>query len=303
MEVIHCQGKELIAKVYVGEMTDGSRVEFVESWDPDVPSADKWVVIVSTLSGCPIGCAFCDAGGSYERKLTNWEILEQILHLVRNRYPDMQVPVGKFKVQFARVGEPSLNRAVLEVLRILPREILAPGLLPCISTIAPTGRETFFTELLEIKNDLYANGAFQLQFSIHSTDETYRRKIIPTGIWNLERISRFGEVWFCEEDRKITLNFALGVDFPFDPAVLLDFFDPQRFLIKITPINPTAKKAKQGFRSLYPLPDEVFLSKLDLLRSSGFTVIESIGNLEENSIGTNCGQYLNAARYAPHPVP
>ncbi|MFQ6104109.1 MAG: radical SAM protein [Candidatus Glassbacteria bacterium] len=297
MEVTHRQGRENIAFAYVGKFQDGTRVEFVESWDPEVSVREKWVIIVSTLSGCPICCAFCDAGGHFERKLTSCEILEQILYLVGRRYPDLSVPVNKFKIQFARVGEPALNPALLEVLGRLPGDIHAPGLMPCISTIAPSGREAFFTGLREIKNRLYGSGAFQLQFSVHSTDETFRRRIIPARIWDLEQISHFGNRWYVDGDRRITLNFALGVDFPFDIDVLSSLFDPERFLIKITPINPTWKKAKMRLRSLYPLPDTGFLKKLMRLRSRGFTVIESLGNLIENSIGTNCGQYLN--RSAP----
>ena len=164
--------------------------------------------------------------------------------------------------------------------------------MPCVSTIGPSGREDFFRELMGIKNRFYGDGAFQLQFSIHSTDEGFRRRIIPARIWDLGRISRFGNAWFREGDRKLTLNFALGVDFPFDIDILSETFDPEKFLIKITPINPTLKKVKMGLRSLYPLPDAAFLGKLDRLRSRGFTVIESIGNLAENTIGTNCGQYI-----------
>jgi len=292
MELIHCQGVENVAKAYVGRFDDGSHVEFVESWDPDVPPQDKWVLIVSTLHGCPIGCAFCDASGFYKRKLTAAEILHQILHLVRARYPDMHVPIGKFKIQFARVGEPSFNPAVLEVLKRLPEEIVAPGLLPCLSTVAPSGSESFFAELTTIKERLYPGGIFQLQFSVHSTDDGYRHRIIPARIWNLEQISLFGEKWFTHGDRKITLNFALGVDFPFDPDILSARFDPERFLVKITPINPTARKVSKDMQSVYPLPDSRIRAKVAVLRSRGFTVLESIGNLEENAIGTNCGQYL-----------
>jgi 23S rRNA (adenine2503-C2)-methyltransferase len=145
MELIYSQGRENVAKAYVGRFDDGSHVEFVESWDPAVAPEEKWVLIISTLHGCPINCAFCDAGGSYRRKLTAVEMLTQIMHIVRTRYPDMHVPIRKFKIQFARVGEPALNPGVLEVLERLPGEIDAPGLLPCLSTVAPSGSEDFFT--------------------------------------------------------------------------------------------------------------------------------------------------------------
>ena len=63
---------------------------------------------------------FCDAGDQFKGKLTKSEILAQIDTMVLNRFPNGIVPVPKFKIQFARMGEPSLNPHVLEVLEDLP---------------------------------------------------------------------------------------------------------------------------------------------------------------------------------------
>ncbi len=293
MQLIRCSGKEGVARLFAGRLEDGSHVEFVESWDPACPHDEKWVLIVSTFTRCPVGCIFCDAGGSGGRRLAADEMMAQITCVVDRRYPDRRVPVEKFKVQFARVGEPSLNPDVIEVLEVLPDRISAPGLLCCISTIAPEGRGAFFDRLLDVKDRRYGGGAFQLQFSVHSTDEDCRRCIMPARILSLPRIADCGEAWWRRGDRKVTLNFAPGSDFPFDPAVIVDLFDPARFLVKLTPVNPTARRTRNAIRSVYPLPDPRFLAGLDFLRTRGFTVIESIGNLEENLIGTNCGQYLD----------
>jgi hypothetical protein len=48
--------------------------------------------------------------------LTAEEILMQIDHMVNEWFPDGIVPASKFKIQFARMGEPSLNMAVLDAL-------------------------------------------------------------------------------------------------------------------------------------------------------------------------------------------
>ncbi|HPR63717.1 MAG TPA: radical SAM protein [Thermoanaerobaculia bacterium] len=296
MEIRACSGQDGVARVFVGRTDSGKDLEFVESWDPGVSPEDKWVIIVSSLDGCPYSCSFCDAGGAYRGILSREEILQQILHLIESRYPDRRVPIRKFKVQFARVGEPSLNPAVLDVLETLPDTISAPGLIPCLSTVAPKGKEEFFHRLTAIKNRRYPNGAFQLQFSLHSTDDSFRKNLIHAKIWDLKMIRDFGETWFQKGDRKITLNFALCRDVPFEPDVVRSTFSPAKFLVKITPINPTTRGRQNRHRSAYPDPPAKVRQTVQALRDSGFTVIESIGDLRENAIGSNCGQFLSAHR-------
>jgi 23S rRNA (adenine2503-C2)-methyltransferase len=286
-------GDDALARVFVAQLADGSLVECVESVQPPLPRERKWVLIVSTLKGCPVGCPICDAGGDYRGKLSATEITAQVEFLVRRRFPDGRVPIPKLKVQFARMGEPALNDAVLDVLEDLPRQIDAPGLMPCISTIAPCGRERFFDRLIEIKREIYRGGRFQMQFSVHSTDERARRVAIPARTWSLEQISAFGDRFFEPGDRKISLNFAPSSDAPLDPSRLVGRFDPDRFLIKLTPINPTAAATRAGIRGLIDPDDEdrgrAIASGFEAL---GFETILSIGALRENEIGSNCGMYV-----------
>jgi 23S rRNA (adenine2503-C2)-methyltransferase len=65
MRVLVSTGREDIAVVYVAELEPGKQVEFVESLQPPLPREKKWVLIVSTLFGCPVQCLMCDAGGRY----------------------------------------------------------------------------------------------------------------------------------------------------------------------------------------------------------------------------------------------
>ena len=76
-----------IATVYIAEFGDGRFVEMVESIQPPLPREKKWVLIISTLFGCPVGCPMCDAGGGYRGKLSKAEMFEQIDFLVRKRLP------------------------------------------------------------------------------------------------------------------------------------------------------------------------------------------------------------------------
>jgi 23S rRNA (adenine2503-C2)-methyltransferase len=294
VRVVSEHGDESIAKVYVGEYPDGRRVEFVESLQPPRPREDKWVVIVSSLFGCPVRCAMCDAGGDYRGQLSAEQILEQTDHMVLRRYPDGCVPAKRFKVQFARMGEPALNPAVLESLAILKTRYRAPGLVACLSTVGPAASGKFFEGLLDVKERLY-RGRFQLQFSVHSTDQRKRDSLIPVSKWGMAQISRYGETWFRPGDMKLTLNFAASKDAPIVPDVLSEHFDPRKFLVKLTPLNPTRAVAKRGMETLLDPLDPAGVQPLVAgLRDRGFEVIVSIGDQEENRIGSNCGMYLGA---------
>ena len=283
-------GREDISLVYVAEFDDQCLVEFVEAVQPPLSLNDKWVLIISSMFGCPVKCKFCDAGNLYKGKLNLDQIIAQIDFLVTRRFPDRFVPVKKFKIQFARTGEPSLNNSVLAALSKLPEKYDAPGLLPTLSTIAPKGTESFFDELLSIKKDLY-DERFQLQFSIHSSDRTVRDWLIPVEKWGFRKIAEYGKKFYGNRGRKITLNFSLAEDIPVEVDVLKYYFDPDDFIIKITPVNPTFKAAANNICSMFTeehYPEGLF----EEFRDAGYQVIPSLGELEENLIGSNCGQHI-----------
>ena len=293
MRVFAETGDSDIAIVYMADFGDEKIVEFVEALQPPFKRSERWILMVSTLFGCPVGCMICDAGGQYQGKPDAQQIVSQIDFMVDKWFPDRVIPGEKFKIQFARMGEPALNPAVLDVLELLPTRYDAPGLMPSISTIAPHGSEAFFDRLLEIKNRLYHNGKFQFQYSLHTTDQSQRDKLIPVRKWSFSQMAKFGERFIQEGDRKITLNFALAENMAIDEYVLLQYFDPQKYLIKITPVNPTCQAVKNGLVSfLDPNNPEERKELANRLNESGYDVIVSIGEVEENQIGSNCGQYV-----------
>ena len=167
MKIFAVTGTPDVAEVFMADMGEGRMIEFVEALQPPYSRDERWILMISTLYGCPVKCLICDAGGGYRGKPTAEEILRQIDHMVFRWYPDGCVPACKFKIQFARMGEPALNMAVLDVLEQLPERYDAPGLMPSISTIAPHGSDEFFDGLLEVKDRLYRGGRFQFQYSIH----------------------------------------------------------------------------------------------------------------------------------------
>ncbi len=292
MEVISKVDGNDIASVYIARNRDGKLVEFVESTQPPLSIMQKWVLIISTLYGCPVECKFCDAGGSYQGKLSREELLFQIDYAVRQRFPGGYIDTDKFKIQFARMGEPAFNKAVIEVLKEIPLRYRYRSFVPSLSTIGPASSVDFFDELLSVKKELYPT-EFQLQFSVHSTDLQQRDELLPVKKMNFTEIAVYAEKFFDSGGKKISLNFALSTNSIVDITVLKQFFDPDKFLIKLTPINPTLKASSNRIESLITLKNRKF-TLLDELETAGYEHILSIGEMEENKIGSNCGQYVNS---------
>ncbi len=310
MKILAEYGRDDLAKVYVAQLREHILsennnqkylIECVESIQPPLPREKKWVLIVSSMFGCPIQCKMCDAGGDFSGCLTSEEILTQIDYMVSRRFPNEKPSTAKFKIQFARMGEPSLNPAVLEALEQLPTRYDTRTLHISLSSIAPstTAARRFFDELLVIKNRYYPQGRFQLQFSLHTTDEKKRDELIPAKKWSFEEIGAYGKRFYqpANGDKKITLNFAPIKGYPIDVEKLSTYFTPDCFLIKLTPVNPTIRSQEGRLLSTID-PHNIRSAKgiLTEFQQKGYEVILSIGVLEENQIGSNCGQFIQRAR-------
>jgi len=269
-------------------------VETVDSIDPRYPRSEKSVIILSTQFGCPVGCPMCDAGAAFAGNLSAEQILWQV-RFVLDRRPEI-LSSRKLKVHFARMGEPALNSAaVLRALERLPALLPAEGLMPCIATVAPAQSLPFFEELTWLKRRLYRGGQFQLQLSVNSTDPGVRRQLIPIPHLNLEALAAIGDRFFEPGDRKVALNFALARGVPLDPALLERHFDPDHFMIKLTPVNPTARAREAGLHTVLSAEDPDATRELSArLGQAGFDVVVSIGEAEEIAIGSNCGQLVRA---------
>ena len=83
----------------------------------------------------------------------------------------------------------------------------------------------------------------------------------------------------------------------FDPGIVEDFFEPERFAIKLTPVNPTARGKENGFDTVLRSDQEWTVQQAcERLTSSGYDVVLSIGDEREDTIGSNCGQAVRVER-------
>ena len=300
MKVLETRSVGPLGQLYLARLSGESQrlIEFVDTVEPGVPKAKKWVLMLSTQVGCVIGCRMCDGGAmGWRGNLTAAEIVAQVRRVVKDnpgldarRHP-------KLKVHFARLGEPALNPATPQALELMAAEWGGAGLTASISTVAPDApaAAACLEAMREVKDRLYGGGRFQLQFSAHSTDESVRRQVMRARPWRLERVADFGRRWWRPGDRKVTLNFALAPDQPLDPLTVARTFDPERFLVKITPVNPTRASVANGASHLWSEPPADIAWAAAGLRARGFTVILSPSTPEEIEAQTSCGQLWSSA--------
>lgn len=300
MSVLEKKSFPGLAVLYLAQLRGDPRLkaEFVDTLEPGVSKEKKWVMMISTQFGCPVGCLMCDAGSlGYQGNLSAEEMLLQIRHILEGN-PELDPRLHpKIKIHFARMGEPSLNPEVLKALRILAGELPYPGILPSLSTVAPKSPAVtpFFEELIAVKESCFPAGRFQLQFSLHCADSAKRREIIPVKTWSLEEIASYGERFVRKGDRKITLNFALPPGETADAEKMARAFPRDKFLIKITPVNPTDTADKNRATYLWQEVPEGVLENARRLGEKGFTVLLSPSLPEEIAAATSCGQLWSQA--------
>lgn len=196
--------------------------------------SERWMVGVSTMSGCPVRCKFCATGKLKRfRNLTAEEIVGQV-SFVLEQNPDCDPKAAKeFKINYTRMGEPFLN--IDEVKKAIQMiEAIRPGTHHYISTIGIKGADYSW-----IKDNI------TLQISLHSCDEAKRNWLIPYK--NKMTIPELGKIK-TESALKTTLNMTLVDEKDFDIQVLKDNFPQDKFFIKLSPINPNdiSEKNKLG---------------------------------------------------------
>lgn len=228
--------------VYCLKLQDGSLIETTDTFLPfytknasnqknnllhnsDIGNrSERWMIGVSTMSGCPVGCKFCATGQMKGwRNLSAVEIQDQVNFIIGKNSSYLPSCVKEFKINYTRMGEPFLNiENVKKAIEQISCEY--PNTHHYISTIGL--KETDFS---------WIEGDISLQLSLHSLDEARRRDLIPIN--NLMTIEELGQIR-TNSYLKTTLNLTLVDERDFDIEKLKKYFDPRYFFIKLSPINP-----------------------------------------------------------------
>lgn len=143
-----------------------------------------------------------------------------------------------------------------------------------------------------VKNEVY-DGDAGLQFSINSTDDEQRQYLFGGYSMNLSAIASLADWLPKPKGRKYTLNFALADDSIIEGRRLASFFDPDRWICKITPLHRTSAAEKNGIRTTggYEAFTPYKAVEEDL-KAHGFDVIVFVPSYDEDDGLITCGNAI-----------
>ena len=259
-----------------------------------LPLFQKWVLTISTQYGCSMGCSFCDVPKVGPGKNAT---LGDLLHQVQTGlalHPEIEWS-DRLNIHFARMGEPTWNPEVLTAARWFHGNLRHDYLVhPVVSTMMPLRNvwlEAFLRDWMEIKNRLYRGNA-GLQLSINSTSDKERDAMFNGNTNSLWCIHRLMERLPKPRGRKITLNFALA-GYEIDPEVLLRYFDPAHYLIKLTPMHRTNAALGNGIKTDGDYTTFTpYQETEERLVAAGYDVLVFIASREEDEGRITCGNAL-----------
>lgn len=287
-------GKEVNLKADFMGLT--RNIEHVEHQEM-LPLTEKWVITISTQYGCSMNCKFCDVpkvgkgvNATYD-DLKNQIITGLSLHSEIER-------TKRLNVHYARMGEPTWNKAVLDFTKNMRKELypyIGRSLIhPVVSTMLPKDNRylnEYLNEWMEIKNYNFRGDA-GLQFSINSTSDKERDDMFSGNSLSLTEISEIGKMIDFPKGRKITLNFAVA-DYEVNAEKLRELFSPDKFVVKLTPMHKTHTALENGIKTdgdyttMYP-----YIHIEESLKKVGFDVLVFIASDYEDLGRITCGNAI-----------
>lgn len=244
----------------------------------------RTVICCSTMSGCPVGCKFCGTGNKFIRNLTDEEIVNQIVTVLKDKgIEDVDSKGDRFQIMFMSMGEPMLN---FENVSVAIRKLhdMYPNAELLLSTIAPNDTN-MFAELLKLSRDINKLG---LQFSIHKSTNEQRDKLIPyEDKLSLEQIRDYGILWWKATGRRPYLNYCIdGTNNSTDDYKNLSMlFSPMIFNFTFSVVcSPNESMKDAGFKNLDTIHE---FEKNFLMNGYNTRVFNPAG---QDDIGGGCGQ-------------
>jgi 23S rRNA (adenine2503-C2)-methyltransferase len=194
-----------------------------------------YIACVSTQLGCAVGCPFCaTAHTPFFRNLTKEEILLQIGSILDDQQAEMLFAEG-FEVSFMGMGEPLANlRALLTVIHEIHSRY------PKITrvSVSTSGPATRIDSLI---HEMPVLPSIHLQISLHATNDSTRRRLIPNAPDSIENLLGAGRRFHERTGDQVYLNYVLlkGINDSAQDARWLAQLDHKVFMVKIAALNQT----------------------------------------------------------------
>lgn len=271
-----------------------------------MPLSEKWVVTISTQYGCSMGCLFCDVPKvGHGCNCTYGDLKMQIEECLK-LHPEVG-STKRLNIHYARMGEPTFNNDVLKIsydLRNIIRPYIGRSLVhPVVSTMLPKNNKFLMPFLSEWVSDIknrHFRGDAGLQFSINSTSDEQREKMFSGNSLSLKEISNIGHSLEYPVGRKFALNFAIDDNYEVNAERLADLFNPNKFMVKLTPIHATRSCKENGIQTLggYSVYD-CYRGIEERLKHAGFDTLVFVPSLEEDESGITCGNAILSSMEKP----
>ena len=258
---------------YLFTLNDGRSTEAVL-----MPYQDRTTICVSTMVGCPAGCAFCATGRmGFGRNLTPGEVIGQVLEAARRHGIP---PVEIRNLVFMGMGEPLLNYDnTLQAARIMLHAD-ALGMSSRRVTLSTVGLPDKIVRLAG------EDVVVKLAISLHAPDEETRRAIIPTAhAHTIDAILDAAREYQARSRRRVTFEYAMlaGVNDHLWQADLMA--DLLRGLIAHVNLIPMNQWDDSGFSGSSEKQIQAFYN---VLEARGVPV--SVRRSRGRDAGAACGQ-------------
>lgn len=245
---------------------------------------DRTVICCSVQSGCPVKCNFCGTGGFFRRNLDYTEIIEQVTSVLRHvGIHEQTSEIKKFQIMFMSMGEPFLNYDNLEqAINFLNK--LYPNAQLLVSTSAPAPLLEKLPRFIKLSKKIDKVG---LQFSVHESLDTNRKKLIPTPTSTIREIASMGEMWSAFVGRKPFYNYCVhqGNSSPEDADRLTKVFNPQVWETTLSVICEKDESVKNSIERQLELI-KGFADEMTK-RGASLRIFNPAG---QDDIGGGCGQ-------------
>lgn len=268
-----------------------------------MPLSEKWVITVSTQYGCTQRCTFCDVPNVKWRGNATFSDLKAQFYAAIRLFPHVHY-TERLNLHFARMGEPSMNpdvRRFSEWLYTNKHDIYREAGLrievihPVLTTSLPNKHKGLQAALLDwcrIKNEVY-NGQAGFQVSINSTDDAQRADMFAGMSLTLDEFSRMAKDFPDPISRKYCLNFAYSTDYVIDAGRVLDLFDPDKWMCKITPIHNNTACTTNGIKTIGGYDSfQPYRQPESDLKAAGFDVLVFVPSLDEEDGLVTCGNVI-----------
>lgn len=183
---------------FLFQLHDGELIEGVL-----IPSQNRVTACLSSQAGCPLGCIFCATGSmGFKRNLHYAEIFDQFNLMNEKSVINFGREISN--IVYMGMGEPLLNyenvMTSVDILTSPDGKALSPSRI----TLSTVG---IVKGIRQLAHDRFKPG---LAVSLHSADETVRRKLIPAAKNNsLEDLRKALEYFVEKSNERITFEYLL----------------------------------------------------------------------------------------------